>query len=340
MPSGHYELLNQLSSLSPRDLSEPEQDLLLVSDFEPDSEAFREKLNSSYYPARVDIDTATDAHRDARIRTVQMPSSTIGFVRFASDASVDPGPLGGYHVNIPLAGSVLSSNGFVEGWARPGTAMIFSSRGHTSLRHWPAHAAQLCIKIDAYAVENELESLLGRRVASGVTFDLAANLNLPTGRQWIETLGLMLSLMESGAPPAHLSYLERLWIGQLLFNHNHQFTTELREPAKTLMPRTVKRVTELLDNTQDLDLTLGDLAREAGVGIRQLQQGFRDHLGTSPSEYLRATKLDHVHAQLVNEDTTVSSAMERWGFHNPGRFAVAYHQRFGENPSETLHKSR
>ncbi|WP_414688000.1 helix-turn-helix domain-containing protein [Mycobacterium sp.] len=48
-----------------------------------------------------------------------------------------------------------------------------------------------------------------------------------------------------------------------------------------------------------------------------------------------------VRADLSNPAlcTTVSDTAYRWGFAHLGRFAVAYRNKFGESPSETLHKS-
>ena len=34
---------------------------------------------------------------------------------------------------------------------------------------------------------------------------------------------------------------------------------------------------------------------------------------------------------------TVPAVAARWGFTNPGRFAAAYRQAYGRQPSDTLH---
>jgi AraC-like DNA-binding protein len=36
---------------------------------------------------------------------------------------------------------------------------------------------------------------------------------------------------------------------------------------------------------------------------------------------------------------TVASVAYRWGFTNPGRFAAAHAQRYGESPSATLRRN-
>ena len=89
--------------------------------------------------------------------------------------------------------------------------------------------------------------------------------------------------------------------------------------------------------------TATDLAVIAGVGVRVLQEAFRQHVGMSPLAYLRRLRLDGVHAELSRADpsqTTVSDVAYRWGFTHLGRFAGAYRLRYGVSPSQTLRGPR
>ncbi|MET0701429.1 MAG: helix-turn-helix transcriptional regulator [Mycobacterium sp.] len=84
-----------------------------------------------------------------------------------------------------------------------------------------------------------------------------------------------------------------------------------------------------------------DLSRAIGVSARTLQDGFQRYVGVSPTCYLREVRLQRARADLSNPAlcTTVSDTAYRWGFAHLGRFAVAYRNKFGESPSEALHKS-
>lgn len=65
--------------------------------------------------------------------------------------------------------------------------------------------------------------------------------------------------------------------------------------------------------------------------------------GTSLNSYLTHWRLRHVHAALLRaapDETTVASEAMRQGFWELGRFAAAYRQAWGENPSETLRRVR
>ncbi|GAB2603663.1 hypothetical protein GCM10009696_06460 [Kocuria himachalensis] len=57
--------------------------------------------------------------------------------------------------------------------------------------------------------------------------------------------------------------------------------------------------------------------------------------------HLRAARPDAARADLMTADptrTTVAAMAARWGFANPGRFAAAYQQAYGETPAATLRR--
>ncbi len=89
-------------------------------------------------------------------------------------------------------------------------------------------------------------------------------------------------------------------------------------------------------------LTASDIAAAAGLSLRGLQHVFQQQLDTTPTDYLRGIRLDHVRAELeasAPERTTVASVARRWGFAHAGRFAGAYVRRFGEYPAATLSRA-
>lgn len=85
------------------------------------------------------------------------------------------------------------------------------------------------------------------------------------------------------------------------------------------------------------DLSTARLAAVAGIGARALQRNFREYVGASPQEYVRAVRLSRTHDDLAGgAGGTVAEIAFRWGFTHVSRFAGAYQERYGLAPSATL----
>ncbi len=89
-------------------------------------------------------------------------------------------------------------------------------------------------------------------------------------------------------------------------------------------------------------MTVPELTASLGVSMRTLEYAFRDVLGLSPVQYLRAARLRGVRRELLraNPAIRVSDAAARWGFWHLSQFAADYKRLFGELPSATLGRHR
>jgi AraC-like DNA-binding protein len=90
-------------------------------------------------------------------------------------------------------------------------------------------------------------------------------------------------------------------------------------------------------------MTVSEVARATGVGVRSLQSAFQRHAGMTPMEFLRETRIHRVRAELLAADparSTVAEIAAAWGFGHLGRFAGTYSATFGEKPSATLRRAR
>ncbi len=88
---------------------------------------------------------------------------------------------------------------------------------------------------------------------------------------------------------------------------------------------------------------ISEICAALNVPRRTLHRAFSDRLGIGPIEYLRRKRLSVIHTVLARSDpveTNVSDVAMENGFFELGRFAHYYRKLFGENPSETLRKSR
>ncbi len=110
----------------------------------------------------------------------------------------------------------------------------------------------------------------------------------------------------------------------------------------TTQPRLLRRALDFIHDNAEYEITIRDIASASDVTPRALQYAFREHLDTTPLEYLRRIRLERAHRELQSADPaldTVTSIAGRCGFSHPGRFSSAYKQVFGTEPSRTLRSS-
>ncbi len=117
-------------------------------------------------------------------------------------------------------------------------------------------------------------------------------------------------------------------------------STLLRPPARIEL---VKQVQRWMDLHPGQPISLADLCQVAFVSRRSLIQGFRDHLGMGPMQYVKLQRLHSARRSLLRSDpceVTVTEVAADHGFLNAGHFAREYQKLFGERPSATLRQGQ
>jgi transcriptional regulator GlxA family with amidase domain len=144
-------------------------------------------------------------------------------------------------------------------------------------------------------------------------------------------------------PPAMMERLDRLLVTGLLVGQPHNFTAELRAPARPAPPAQIRRVIERIESDPAAIASATDLARIACLSLRALEEGFRRSVGVPPMSYLRDVRLARARTLLSAGDpaeTSVTEIAYRCGFLHVGRFATDYRRKYGVRPSETLRSGR
>jgi AraC-like DNA-binding protein len=273
----------------------------------------------------------------------QIGPITIGEISYGVEMRVTTGDLEtAYHVLAPLTGAVHVLHGGAATTADPSRAAVFRPLGDIQLR-WSADCRLISVKVDRPALEHELDATLDRKVGSplplGASFGLAGG----PGRSWLALVRLLLSEARRPDGLTLLPHLLRRWrelvIGGLAQAVEHPFSPGPAGQPTARRPRTVKRTLDAMHAEPGRSFTAAELAGIAGVGIRVLQESFRQHVGVPPLTYLRRLRLEGVHAELSRAgpgQVSVSEVASRWGFTHLGRFAGAYRERYGVTPSQTL----
>lgn len=113
-----------------------------------------------------------------------------------------------------------------------------------------------------------------------------------------------------------------------------------RQEAGTA-PRWFNQAVELLHDTQDVSLTLRDVAEAVQVPPRRVAREFRQRLRCSVGEYARRVRIDSAAGQLVNSRKALSEIALAAGFCDQSHFARVFKNALGVTPGEyrRLHES-
>jgi len=190
--------------------------------------------------------------------------------------------------------------------------------------------------------------LLGRDLDRELAFDTSFDLSSPNGQSWVRLfqyataeLASPHSLFRSIA--AARQQLEQTVLTGFLLSQTHTYSDALLRPQSAAVPFYVRRAEAYIEAHFSEPLSLADIAAQAGVSARSLQNGFQNSRGMTPMAFLRSLRLRHVHRALLAADPTSARVTEialAYGFNHMGEFASAYRHAFGETPKQTLVRAR
>jgi transcriptional regulator GlxA family with amidase domain len=95
----------------------------------------------------------------------------------------------------------------------------------------------------------------------------------------------------------------------------------------------------LMDNLDQKDLSVREVASHVGVTERAIQAAFKNHLGLSPSELIRRQRMERIRDDLLDDDAPVAGMLEvakKWGVQHRSTLINGYRRVFHEAPSQTL----
>ncbi|WP_172828813.1 AraC family transcriptional regulator [Mycobacterium sp. 1164966.3] len=300
------------------------------------------KLESSWWP---DIGPLEDAgglsftHRRRRLGPI-----TVLDIDFHDEVWVNGGEIRPhYHVTLPVATSSAGMDSNVPLVVGPGSVGVYRPEGQAGV---PGYVGRLlAVMIDRYAVEDALADAIGRSVSSQIDLEPFMRTTSQAVRSWINLVSLFTEQLFRPSSILHqpmvgMPFAEGVVRGLLLAT-DHSYRATLVGGAIDPPPRAIRAAIDIIETEAHLPLTISALAARSYVSVRSLQQGFRAHVGTTPTAYLREVRLRRAHQDLEASDPsvdTVASVAFRWGFANLGRFAAAHAARYGERPAITLRR--
>jgi AraC family transcriptional regulator len=94
----------------------------------------------------------------------------------------------------------------------------------------------------------------------------------------------------------------------------------------------VTRTVRTIDRHPDAALTLGQMARDAGLSPYHFLRTFERATGLTPHQYLLRARLRHAATRLVTEPAKVIDVALDCGFNDISNFNRAFRTEFGESP--------
>jgi AraC-like DNA-binding protein len=280
------------------------------------------------------------------VAVANLAALNLVIVRYGAQVTVDAFPTRTrFALTIPLGPMRVFAPG-VDGQVLT-SGFVLAADGHTIMQPDP-HAGALVVCTGMSRVEDHLETLLGRPAGTALRF-------LPPGTgpavapvalvdaAW-RTACRLLAESPMSLAPVTVRALEEQLLTAVLLGLPHTATTELCRGPDEIPADAVARAREWMEMHHAEPLTVADVARVAGLGIRQLQELFRRQLGTTPTAVLRDIRLGQARRALRRADATgpgaVAAVAYSSGFTHLSRFARDYRARFGELPSETARGPR
>ncbi|MCZ2103365.1 MAG: AraC family transcriptional regulator [Burkholderiales bacterium] len=305
--------------------------------------------------ARVEVGRVFCAHHlqqtqaaqqlDCHMHRVALGALSLNYLCYGADVDIRPGCLEDFYlVQIPLAGYARIRYGDRMVESDCTTASILSPHRPVAM-HWQGDCAQIMLHVPRQLMEQQCRQWLGQDHAA-LEYEPALTQRTGPTAGWCQTVVDLARNIDAHGNgwlqhPAAAASLQEFLLHGLLIQQPYRGATPAAESASAVLPRHVRRAQEFIDAQAEQAITMDDIARAACVSERTLQAGFRRHLGTTPSAYLREVRLHRVHEHLrFAADNglapSVFDVAHRYGFFHLGRFAAYYKMRFGETPSATL----
>jgi transcriptional regulator GlxA family with amidase domain len=96
----------------------------------------------------------------------------------------------------------------------------------------------------------------------------------------------------------------------------------------------LRRIVELMADHLDEPLSAVQLAKSAGLSVRQVERLFLRHLGVTPGRYYMRLRLERARELLRQTNMPILDVAIATGFTSHSYFAQSYRLQFGRPPSE------
>ncbi len=312
-----------------------------------DLDEAREAVGRIFCPH--ELQTIGKAPFAARHHHVPGERVSLNYIEYGAKTQIAPGCLDQFYlVQIPLSGSAAIVNGSDSYTSDRHRAAVLNPHRETTMI-WEEGCKQLLLQISRRALHAHANANLGLNTDQPITFAGALDLRQGPGARLLRLAHLLVADAEAAQEPASsvaspllTHYMENTVMTGLLEAHRHNYSGQLRRVTSSVIPGHVRRAQAYMLANLDRPLEIDEIAAYAGVSARNLQIAFKRFLSMAPMVYLRNTRLQRAHEDLLQgrRRDSVTEIAERWGMTHLGRFSQYYKSRYGCSPQDTLKSAR
>ena len=235
----------------------------------------------------------------------------------------------------PFSLEIRGPNGFRSVTAAPGSIWIAPAGEAVTLRLDSDYSY-----IRMMIAPGHLDSLLGQSAFD----DTPVRLRFAFGISAAPAAYILRAMAaeSDGGLPTGLAYIDALTmaLGRKLASHAGVTQPRERPFRGGLAPTVRRRVLELIDDQLDARLTIGALAREAGLSPSHFARAFKETTGRAPHQYMLTLRLERARLLLAAQDATISDVAMRTGFADQAHFTRLFRRRYGVTPGAFMRDRR
>lgn len=190
---------------------------------------------------------------------------------------------------------------------------------------------------DINSLDNKLEQLFKDIKASGA-FYYSGNYSLGIS-------DLLTGMIEFTAD----NFIRKLFMEgmayQILTYQIIQYQDDMKEEgSRTLLRSTelkqINHISVLIESNISDVPTVENLAREAGLNVNKLQEGFKKLYGTTVNNYVQKKRLDAAYNLLTKTDLSISEIVNAIGLSSKSYFSKIFKEKHAISPSDFRKKQR
>jgi AraC-like DNA-binding protein len=274
-------------------------------------------------------------------------ATVLGRIEYGTDVTIDiePCALNSYSISLPLEGqqALQTASGCLLSDSASG--LIVSPQERQALAI-DGNCRKIQVAIKASAMAAVLEDMLLQPLHEPLLFVPQISATEGAAGAWWRMVGYLLGELEQGAElfadGAVARDLERALIKGLILAQPNNYSAQLARLNQARCPQYVLRAQAFMHQHAREELNLETIERVAGVSRFTLYEGFKKHLGLSPTLYLKRYRLTAVRQALLagQGEHNISAVAMDWGFNHLGRFSSDYKKLFQEMPSTTVERRR